>query len=197
MGLGALRRKRLSWTVKEEYEERVSRLEAAKHHLAELVGRIFSFMQDIGRAGSSERLRKAVNACSRFILPVLRRLAGGGGDGGGRGDDASPQHMDLSSDEALCWVMLEEISLLPRLQPGLDGLLSTTARENHVSRNWLIYSVATVSFLTTARFLYLHSSYNGSRDIQRWLHMGRENFNIFLRDHLFEPSRAIYKELFG
>jgi hypothetical protein len=191
VGLGAVRSGSATQTLREEHQEALARLTTMEQHLAELVGRIFAFMQDIGRATSGRTLRVSVSASCSFILPVLQRLADGGGE-----ESGDAKAMDLTN-EALCAAMLEEIRVLPRLEAGLLKMLENSERESHAARNWLVYGGFAVSFLATARFLYMHSSYNNSWDLQRWLHTAKDNWHNFTQGHLYEPARAIYKELFG
>jgi hypothetical protein len=168
-------------------------------------------MRDIGRATTSHTLRQHVICCGRFVLPVLRRLAEHDPDarahththpapahmhsapaGAGRGAEAY-----AASDEAICCDMLQEIRILPRLERGLRFLLLPAEAESHLSRQWLGYTAGFVSFVSAARFLYLHSDYNGSGDLKRWVSVGKENSHQFLREHLFDPANAICQELFG
>jgi nuclear-control-of-ATPase protein 2 len=51
--------------------------------------------------------------------------------------------------------------------------------------------------LAATNFLYSHSAYAGSPDLQRWKQVTHDKTNEFMNEHLVVPVRTIYSELFN
>jgi len=66
----------------------------------------------------------------------------------------------------------------------------------HMNRNWLAYSVLAIGGAYLGRFLYKHSSLNGSNDLNHWVDQAKAGISEFFKVHLYLPIESIFAQVF-
>eukprot|EP00002_Diphylleia_rotans_P017070 TRINITY_DN3309_c0_g1_i7.p1 TRINITY_DN3309_c0_g1~~TRINITY_DN3309_c0_g1_i7.p1 ORF type:complete len:476 (+),score=81.97 TRINITY_DN3309_c0_g1_i7:682-2109(+) len=70
-------------------------------------------------------------------------------------------------------------------------------RPTHIEEHWVRYCVFGFGALAGARYLYNHSSYNGSQDLQKWTAQAKDAAHRFYFEHVQEPIANISQFLFN
>ena len=85
---------------------------------------------------------------------------------------------------------------------ALDALRAAFAADfahwrkpRRLRRRWLEAALAAGALLYGAHFLYKHSSYNGSTQLEEWRDRFNEARAKFYREHVSEPTRALVNEV--
>jgi hypothetical protein len=98
--------------------------------------------------------------------------------------------------QRLCVATARELRAMPQIAINVRSVLKRHKRKGHFSRHWMQYSLLGLGAIAGARFLYKHSSYCGSDDLRMWYTKGVVKSTEFVWEHLIDPLRVIYRELF-
>lgn len=187
-------------------ENRLSTLEMMKTQRACHAGHIKSSLSRIGTAQTPDQVRSLVNEILNDILqrlepplappPLLPPQSPERDTNIIRvGDGNNHRDGQLDSLDSIFRLLLRCCDRVSEFESAFPKDIESLRPPSHLSRRWLRYSVVLSITAWGARFLYLHSSFNNSSDLDRWWRTALDGLGGFVDDHLISPFRGIIAQV--
>lgn len=107
----------------------------------------------------------------------------------------------VRDDQTILFCIYEQLVSIIDAFPAFVGYVNSEvephSKPRHVVRNWARYVLGTALVGTGSWYLFRHSSFCGSNDLNTWTTTLRHSLALFADEHVNTPVYEIYKEIFG